>query len=165
MIEINNTTEYKIKNSLIKKTAEKFLQSRRLSNKDLSVAFIGDAKMRALNRKYRKKDCPTDVLSFTGDAPDLGEIIIDPAQIKRQAKASGNSFQAELIFILIHGLLHLVGYDDKTEKERLRMIKIGEQFLLCHSDRSAPRAERRNRFCSERTAFCGKKGIPRPGSG
>ena len=80
MIEINNTTKYKINERLIKKTAEKFLRSRSLKNKDVSIAFIGDAKMRELNRRYRKKNKITDVLSFSGegDKDFFGEIIIAP---------------------------------------------------------------------------------------
>jgi probable rRNA maturation factor len=129
MIEINNTTKYKINQKLLKTVAEKFLQSRRLSKKDVSLAFIGDAKMRELNRRYRKIDKTTDVLSFSGDDSLLGEIIISPAQIKRQAKENNNAFAAELVFIFVHGLLHLVGYDDSTEKDRLKMIKLGEEFI------------------------------------
>jgi probable rRNA maturation factor len=150
MIEINNTTKFKINQKLMKTTAEKFLQSRGLIKQDLSIAFIGDAKMRALNSQYRHKNKTTDVLSFKTSPPregcpprtgrvkscfsendinDLGEILINPAQIKRQAKENNNSFQAELIFILVHGLLHLAGYDDKTEKERLQMIRLGKAFI------------------------------------
>jgi len=152
MIEINNTTKFKINLKLVKTTAEKFLASRRWQKKDLSIAFIGDAKMRALNSQYRHQNKTTDVLSFKDSPPwrggasltrrgglrdgvgfqntaDLGEILINPAQIKRQAKENNNSFQAELIFILVHGLLHLAGYDDETEKDRLRMIKMGEKFI------------------------------------
>jgi probable rRNA maturation factor len=129
MIEINNTTKYKINQKLLKTVAEKFLQSRRLSKKDVSLAFIGDAKMRELNRRYRKLDKTTDVLSFSGDDSLLGEIVISPAQIKRQAKENKNTFAAELVFIFVHGLLHLTGYDDQTEKDRLKMIKMGEEFI------------------------------------
>jgi probable rRNA maturation factor len=129
MIEINNTTKFKINRKLIKEVGERFLQSRRLSGKDVSIAFIGDARMRELNRRYRKLDKTTDVLSFAGDDKLLGEIVISPLQIKRQAKENNNSFGRELIFILVHGLLHLCGYDDKTEEDRLRMIKLGNAFI------------------------------------
>jgi probable rRNA maturation factor len=148
MIEVNNTTKFKINKKLIIKTAELFLASRRKQKKDLSIAFIGDAKMRQLNLQYRQKDKTTDVLSFSGEPPllfkeglgggsrggsgdgsDFGEILINPAQIKRQAKENKNTMQAELIFILVHGLLHLAGYDDETEKDRLKMIKLGEEFI------------------------------------
>jgi probable rRNA maturation factor len=130
MIEINNTTKFKINEKLIKKVAEKFLESRRLAKKEVSIAFIGEARMRTLNKTYRKKDKTTDVLSFEGgDRFDFGEIVINPAQIKRQAKESDNTFEQELFFILVHGLLHLAGYNDETEKDRLAMIKLGEKFI------------------------------------
>ena len=129
MIEINNTTKQKIPTALLKSISEKFLASKRLTKKDVSIALIGDAKMRELNKRYRNLDKTTDVLSFEGDDGLLGEILISPAQIKRQAKENKNTFQQELVFILVHGLLHLVGYDDKTEKTRLQMIKIGEGFI------------------------------------
>jgi|WetSurMetagenome_2_1015567.scaffolds.fasta_scaffold09173_3 probable rRNA maturation factor len=145
MIEINNTTKYKIDEKLIKKTAEKFLQSRRLGKKNISFAFINDAEMLALNRRFRKMNKTTDVLSFSentssfeaclsgkgGDEGNnfFGEIVISPAQIKKQAAENNNSFQDELIFILVHGLLHLAGYNDETEKDRLKMIKLGKEFI------------------------------------
>ena len=102
----------------------------------MSVAFVGDQAMRSLNKAYRRKDKPTDVLSFVykekawpGEPELLGEIVIDYQQIKRQAKPAKKSERQELVFILVHGLLHLAGYDDKTERERLNMIKIGEEFI------------------------------------
>ncbi|HTW97016.1 MAG TPA: rRNA maturation RNase YbeY [Candidatus Methylomirabilis sp.] len=139
MIEINNRTKYRVNARLIKRIVNKFLAARGWRKKDVSLAFVGDARMRELNRRYRKKDCPTDVLSFAEEGTnkqELGEIIIDPAQIKRQAPENGNSFPQELIFILVHGLLHLAGYDDRTEKERLEMIKIGEEFIRKLAGRS-----------------------------
>jgi probable rRNA maturation factor len=132
MIEINNTTKFKISERRIMKIAESFLAHYRLRKKDVSIAFIGDKKMRELNFRYRKKDRPTDVLSFEGGesgGSDFGEIIIDLAQIKRQAKENNNSFEQELIFILVHGLLHLAGREDDTEKKRLAMIAEGEKFI------------------------------------
>jgi probable rRNA maturation factor len=132
MIEINNTTKYKIDEKSIKKVAAEFLRRRRLSRKDVSIAFIGDKEMRRLNRRYRKKDKTTDVLSFAEEGEDagfFGEIVISPAQIKKQARENGNTFKQELIFILVHGLLHLAGYDDCIEKDRINMIKLGEKFI------------------------------------
>jgi len=171
MIEINNTTKFKINEKLIKGVTEKFLLSHHLQKKYVSLAFVGEARMRELNKRYRKKDKTTDILSFQNspsqipllvkeglgevkktnpaypplrkrrdkisspleggarEISDLGEIIINPAQIKRQAKENNNSFQQELIFVLVHGLLHLAGYDDKTEKDRLAMIGLGEKFI------------------------------------
>ena len=129
MVEINNRTKNKINIASVKLTTEKFLLKHKLSKKEVSIAFVGDNEIRKLNKIYRKIDKATDVLSFAGEYDFLGEIVIDYAQIKRQAKEFKKKVDEELIFILIHGLLHLIGYDDKTEKGRQEMIGLGEQFI------------------------------------
>lgn len=130
MIEINNTTRAEIDERLVRKVAEKFLKKYKKSKQDISIAFLGDSAMRKLNKIYRGKDGPTDILTFDGEGNFLGEIIIDYAQIKRQARgfSQGND-NKELIFILVHGLFHLLGYEDDTEIKRLKMIKMGEEFV------------------------------------
>ncbi len=132
MVEINNKTKSKINLALTKKVAEKFLKLNKMENRDISIAFIGDAAMRKLNKTYRGKDKPTDILAFPGDDDCFGEIIIDYAQIKRQAKAYKNSARQELIFILVHGLLHLLGYEDETEEGRKKMDELGRSFIAKH---------------------------------
>jgi probable rRNA maturation factor len=129
MIEINNNTKSKIDIKLIKKVAEKFATKYKVKNKDISIAFVGDVEIRKLNYKYRKFDKPTDVLAFSGEDNFLGEIVIDYAQIKRQAGLYSDSIKAELVFILIHGLLHLVGYDDTTENGKMEMEEEGKKFV------------------------------------
>jgi len=126
MVDINNKTKVKLDEKAIRQVAEKFLKKYKQGKKDVSLAFIGDEKMRKLNKSYRQSDRTTDVLAFLGENDFFGEIIISLPQIKRQAK---ESFKYELIFVLIHGLLHLLGHEDKTEKERGKMIKMGEEFL------------------------------------
>ena len=142
MLEINNTTKEKIN---FKKTAaltERFLKVYQKNNYLVSLALIGPKKMRTLNNDYRGIDKTTDVLSFTADksftaqaAPKyLGEIFINMAEIKKVNKYR-DIFETTpkeeylFYFIFVHGLLHLVGYDDKTEKGRLEMIKRGKDFL------------------------------------
>ncbi|MFA4942566.1 MAG: rRNA maturation RNase YbeY, partial [Patescibacteria group bacterium] len=106
MIEINNTTKTKIPTVKLKRIIEKFIVSYSLSDFSVSVAIVGDQRMRTLNHLYRGYDKPTDVLSFSG----LNEIIIDIKAIERQARELGKSRDSELFFILVHGLLHLIGY-------------------------------------------------------
>jgi len=125
MIEINNTTKTKIPVAKMKRIIEKFILVYKLKDFSVSIAIIGDQPMRELNYLYRGYDRPTDVLSFT----ELREIIIDIKAIERQAKELGQSRDSELWFILVHGLLHLIGYDDNTENKRLKMIARGEDFL------------------------------------
>jgi probable rRNA maturation factor len=129
IIEINNRTKSEINTMAMKKIATKFMNARKKNGKELSMVFVGDKEMRRLNRVYRKIDKTTDVLSFDGDEDIYGEIIICCQQIRRQAKKFGKSTESELAFILVHGLLHLEGYNDETEKERLEMIRMGEEFL------------------------------------
>ena len=132
-VEINNKTKAKINLSLVKKIARKFLKKHKKEKKDLSVAFVGDKKIKELNKNYRKINEVTDVLSFPGEEKFLGEIIIDYNQVKRQARQfRGQGMRAvkeELIFILAHGLLHLLGYDDGTEVGRREMERLGNKFL------------------------------------
>ncbi|MFA6393625.1 MAG: rRNA maturation RNase YbeY [Patescibacteria group bacterium] len=129
MVEINNQTKSKIDELLIRKVAEAFLKSHHKIGHELSIAIIGDAAMRKINRERRRIDSPTDVLSFRGEGGFFGEIILDYSQIKKQARELKKSAGDELVFILVHGLLHLAGYDDRTEKERLKMIRLGGEFI------------------------------------
>lgn len=135
-VEINNKTKSHIELHLVKKTVEKFLEYYNLERKNVSIAFVGDKTIKLLNKKYRNKDSVTDVLTFANnddfgvDSEDsLGEIVIDYQQIKRQAKEFSKTPSAELIFILVHGLLHLLGYNDETEEARIEMINLGENFI------------------------------------
>jgi probable rRNA maturation factor len=128
-VEINNKTKTKINISEIKKIAEAFLKHYKIKATEVSIVFIGDKKMRELNKDYRGMDKTTDILSFAGEGDSFGEIIISPSQIKKQAKEFSGTFKKELLFILTHGLLHLCGYDDATEKGRKKMLGMGEEFI------------------------------------
>jgi len=129
MTEVNNRTRRKIDVRLIKKATEKFLKLRGLAGREVSIALVAGAEMSRLNERWRGRKGTTDVLSFEGEGNFLGEIIIDPAQIEKQSRERGNSFENELIFVLVHGLLHLCGLDDPTEKKRLTMIAEGEEII------------------------------------
>jgi probable rRNA maturation factor len=130
MVEVNNKTKEKVDLNLVRTVAENFFNKYRLNKKDLSIAFVSDATIRKLNKIYRKIDKVTDILSFAGEDDFLGEIVIDYAQIKRQAREYKKSIKDELVFILVHGLLHLIGFNDNTEKERQKMMEIGRKFII-----------------------------------
>ena len=116
--------------SLVKRTAEMFGRAYKISKqKEISLAFIGDAEMKKINQAYRGLNQATDVLAFSGEGNYLGEILIDYSQIRRQAGRYNSSAKKEMVFILVHGLLHLIGYDDKTETDRIKMINLGEEFV------------------------------------
>ncbi|MDP3899747.1 MAG: rRNA maturation RNase YbeY [bacterium] len=131
-IEINNHSKQKINNKLIRQAADKFAKKFKLAEKDVSVAFVSEKKIKELNRKYRGKNAVTDILSFAdGEHNFLGELIICPTRLERQAKQRFVSIQKEYVFIFTHGLLHLIGYSDETQSGYEEMVKIQE--LLCKS--------------------------------
>ncbi len=129
LIEINNLTKQAIDLRLIKRAIKKFLILNHLANKEVSVALVDDKTITKLNQVYLGVAGPTDVLAFSGENNYLGEVIIDYSQIKRQAKSYKNTDEQELIFILIHGLLHLFGYDDKTVKTKKEMERLSNKFF------------------------------------
>lgn len=128
-ISLNNRSRSKIDEAKIRRLAEFFCSKFVKDKAELSIAFIGDKVMRRLNREYRASDRVTDILSFDGDEESLGEIIIDISQVKRQKAIYSSNFEKELLFILSHGLFHLIGYDDCKEAERIQMIELGRKFM------------------------------------
>jgi probable rRNA maturation factor len=91
---------------------------------DVVVAITSDARIHALNRQYRHKDAPTDVLSFaSGEPGHLGDIVIAAGVARRQAKAAGHSLQTELRVLALHGLLHLLGYDHEHDNGQMARLE------------------------------------------
>ncbi|HUR99963.1 MAG TPA: rRNA maturation RNase YbeY [Pyrinomonadaceae bacterium] len=93
-----------------------------IKDKDFSIAFVSDRRMKELNSFFRGKDSTTDVLSFPHEAdefdPDvsnLGDIVISVEQAERQARENGLTLQAEIKQLILHGVLHLSGYDHETD--------------------------------------------------
>jgi len=93
---------------------------------DVAIALVTDARVHELNLRYRRKDAPTDVLSFEGspDTGALGDIVIATGVAKRQARGAGHSYQAELRVLALHGLLHLLGYEHHRSEEAGRMGRL-----------------------------------------
>lgn len=138
MFEINNLTDdaidkkfkneisfEKFKNEIsfekfLKKVAKIVIKGKSVKMKDISIVLVGALEIRKLNKKYRRKDKATDVLSF--NYGDSGEVVLCPEVIKENAEKFGNTFKKEIIRILIHGMLHLAGYDhEKSTKEAEKM--------------------------------------------
>jgi probable rRNA maturation factor len=93
---------------------------------EVAIALVSDARMRTLNRTYRRRDYATDVLSFVADAGSrtLGDLVIATGVAKRQAREAGHSYQTELRVLALHGLLHLLGYDHEDPEDRGRMRRV-----------------------------------------
>lgn len=133
-VEITNRTRSTQQVSLITKAVETTLKFGKTKG-DVSVVIVGDATIRRLNKIYRKKDKVTDILSFREAEAEMpmrgfvGELIVDSLQIKRQAAKFKHSVSWEMAFIIIHGTLHLLGYEDDTERGRALMEKLGYQLI------------------------------------
>lgn len=134
-VEVTNLTNQRISektiSSSIKKNIKKLRQKREFSflkNIELSVAFIGEAEMKKINKKYRGKDKPTDELSFTLEKTKnklSGEILLCPSIIKSKSYSpQTTNYSLKLNHLLTHALLHLCGYDHETEKEWREMDKL-----------------------------------------
>ncbi len=132
-IEINQRTEKKIKGKWLNEIIRQSLGEVGVKNAEISLAFVGDAEMKKLNKKWRGKNKVTDVLSFIYEAkPLVGEIIICLPQAARQAGEGGHSIKEEIKTLLVHGLLHLAGYDhEKSLKEAEQMEKLQNKLLKC----------------------------------
>jgi probable rRNA maturation factor len=90
----------------------------------VTVALLPDRRVRALNRQYRRKDAPTDVLSFPAEEQgQLGDVVIATGVAKRQAAEAGHSLQTELRVLALHGLLHLLGYDHEHDDGRMARLE------------------------------------------
>jgi len=143
MIEINNLTFTTIEEGILKKVAERVLEGENKKNTDLSIVLVGQGRIRTLNKKYLGKNWVTDVLAFSGnglprnttssalraktsktlevDIRGLGEIVICLREVKKNAERFSSAFEKELARVLIHGILHLLGYDhEKPEFKELR---------------------------------------------
>ena len=100
-------------------------------NQELSVLLTDDKKIRELNKKYRGQDRATDVLSFPQnegeenepDYPLMGDVVISTVTAKRQASQHGLSLEEEIVLLLIHGILHLLGFNHERSEEACHMKK------------------------------------------
>jgi rRNA maturation RNase YbeY len=112
----------------LKKVALKILAMVKQEQAELSVALIANAEIQQLNATYRHKDYATDVLSFPagdglpGEVRILGDVIISVDKAKEQAEERGRSLDEEMATLLIHGIVHLLGYDHERSTEDARIM-------------------------------------------
>ena len=112
--------------------ARMVLQEEGISRATLSIAVVSDRAIRPLNRRYLQHDYATDVLSFLLDSGPgwvEGEIVVSADTAAMQAPQYDSSAQDELLLYVIHGALHLVGYDDATPTARKRMLARQRRYL------------------------------------
>lgn len=102
-----------------------------LKAKTVTLVFLDPPQMKKINKQFRGKNKPTDVLSFfSAEEDSIGEILFCPDVLKKQAKDQSHSFENEFLYMLIHGLLHLLGYDhERSIAEEKLMFKIQDQLF------------------------------------
>ena len=131
----------KIDHPRLAKLAQAVLSSVGEASSILSLSLIGDQSMRRLNRQYRKKAYATDVLAFSmREGPGrasalLGDVVISVPTAAKQAKRRGWTLDEELVTLLVHGILHLCGYDHERGKRDARRMQRRERMILRHVKR------------------------------
>lgn len=128
MIEVNNLTTNKISEAFFKKVAEKILKKEKKRKINLSIVLIGQERIKALNKRYRGKERAADVLAFPYN--DSGEIVICPKEVKKNAKKFKSTYKKELTRVLIHGILHLLGYVHGKSKVKAKKMREKEEYYL-----------------------------------
>jgi probable rRNA maturation factor len=140
-IEVVGRFRSAIHEAWLRDVAARVLAAEGAGDAGVGVIITGDSAVRDLNRRFRGEDAPTDVLSFSQreDAgefilpPDepahLGDVVISLPAARRQAKGAGHSLEREVALLLVHGLLHLLGYDHATD-EQVRVMESHQAALL-----------------------------------
>ena len=118
----------KVSSRKLKKIAQKVLEIVERDQAELCVVLVANREIRKLNAKYRKKDYPTDVLSFPagGELPTgvqlVGDVVISVEKAKEQAKERRRTLNEEMVTLLIHGIVHLLGYDHERSAKDARIM-------------------------------------------
>lgn len=135
---INNQRKIKINNKVFQTFAKVALEKiGETEGKDFTIAFVSDRKMRELNNNFRGKNLTTDVLSFTFEADKfetendiLGDIAISLEQAERQAQDNKFDLETEIKQLILHGILHLCGYDHETDNGEMNKRELELREVL-----------------------------------
>lgn len=126
MIEVvNRQRRLKVDTKTWTTFAAKALEAIGRSDSSATIAFVSDKSIQKLNQQFRGVDKATDVLSFPADEPNtLGDVAISVETAASQAKANGLSFENEIAQLILHGLLHLSGYDHETDNGEMNRLEL-----------------------------------------
>jgi probable rRNA maturation factor len=126
---LNKSSRQKLARIKFKKKAERILEFLKQNRAELSLAFVDNREIQKLNARYRNKNQPTDVLSFppekslATEVDLLGDVVISVEQAEIQAKRRRRPLDEEMESLLIHGILHLLGYDHERSTEDARVMR------------------------------------------
>ena len=137
MITVEIHPSILIESELVERAANATLEHESIpDDSDLTIVLTDDEQLQDLNRDYRDVDAPTDVLSFPASEADpetgrryLGDILISVQRAEEQAAAAAHPLEAELQLLVVHGVLHLLGYDHAEEEEKSRMWAVQSEVL------------------------------------
>lgn len=142
----NRNGSYRINEAFVEKLATGVLRMlKKAKDAEIEIVFLDDRAIRKLNREFKHEDSATDVLSFRIDREEfgrkkfLGEVVISLDTAARNSKLFGTAFEFEAMRYVIHGILHLFGYDDLNERDRAKMWSQQERILndlCCREDLS-----------------------------
>ena len=126
MVEVvNRQRGKKVQTETWAKFADQALEAIGKHGSSATIAFVSDKSIHKLNREFRNVDKPTDVLSFPAeDETNLGDIAISVDTAAAQAKENGLTFEAEIAQLILHGLLHLSGYDHETDNGEMNRLEL-----------------------------------------
>ena len=137
MITIEVHPPILIESELVERAANATLEHESVTeDSDLTIVLTDDEQLQDLNRDYRDVDAPTDVLSFPASESDpetgaryLGDILISVQRAEEQAASAGHPLEAELQLLVVHGVLHLLGYDHAEDGQKSRMWAAQSEVL------------------------------------
>jgi probable rRNA maturation factor len=152
LVSIGEPFASSVPEAWLESVAWRVLEAEGVGAAELSVTVTDDETVRSLNREYAGEDAVTDVLSFSqregeefvtppGSVPPLGDVIIAYPQAARQARDRGSSTQAEVTRLLIHGILHLLGYDHAEPEDERRMRAREEELAETTAHRPTSAAD------------------------
>jgi probable rRNA maturation factor len=127
---VNIHPDIKINKSRLKKFLREKIKEMGIVIKEINVVLTDDEYIRKLNKDYRGIDSPTDVLSFSMDEDKVwGDIYISLDTARKQAEELGWDLDREIRFLAIHGMLHLIGYNDEDEEGYKKMMELTDELL------------------------------------
>lgn len=134
-IETNPSLQTDLAMEILKRAAQAVL-THQSADGDLTIVLTDNAQLHELNRDYLGIDAPTDVLSFPASETDpesarryLGDILVSVPRAEEQAQAAGHALQAEVQLLIVHGTLHLLGYDHAGDEDKAQMWKAQAEIL------------------------------------
>ena len=147
----NRQRSVALNTQLVKKQALRMMAYLGCSDSELSVVFVRDERMRVFNRTYRRKDRPTNVLAFPqcqtyeGEPQTLllGDVVISLPTAAREAHEFDQTLEERVVFLLAHGLLHLLGYDHERSADQRHRMERRERDIISHLRGQPASSERR----------------------